>query len=113
MDVLDPCMTRMSVPHKPVRKTRGRPVMSVRLDAAQIRRFFHVARKLDEPDASALMRKLVLAIIEGDSARRQVLGEIFSKLDDLERQQAMLAFQRQQAKAARSDPPAAGMGVPG
>ena len=88
MDVLDPCMTCMSVPHKPVRKTRGRPVMSVRLDA-------------------------VLAIIEGDSARRQVLGEIFSKLDDLERQQAMLAFQRQQAKAARSDPPAAGMGVPG
>jgi len=66
-------------------KREGRPALSVRMDRKSLSRLFRVSKKLERPDASALVREIVEAIVNGDTAeRRRVLGDIASRLDALE-----------------------------
>jgi hypothetical protein len=67
--------------------------LSVRLDPAQLRRLYRVSKRLDRADASALIRELIGAIVDGDPAeRRRVLNDLSARLDVLEAKQDPLVL---------------------
>ena len=70
---------------KPKGKRQGRPALSVRMDAKQLKRLYRMAKKLDHPDASALIRGLVAVILDGSpEVRSKTLADLARRLDEFD-----------------------------
>jgi hypothetical protein len=85
--------------------------LSVRLDPGHLRKFRRLATRLKEDDAAALLRKLVVAVVSGDAQRREILSDIYARLDALDVHQAMLPLAREGRQAGPEPPERAGKGV--
>jgi len=63
------------------------------MDPRQLRRLYRMAKKLDQPDASALIRQLVGVIVAGNPERRRVvLGDLSRRLDEFDGERAGQLF---------------------
>jgi hypothetical protein len=85
--------------------------MSVRLDPGHLRKFRRLAARLNEEDAAALLRKVVVALVSGDKERRAMLEDLYWRMDQLDSFQRVLPLTRKGTKEALGPSEGAGEGV--